>query len=114
MIKKKERGHLDKIKNAHVGFIHLAPPSGHCLAADLSQFVFGGGGSKGSAAQSFWTGTRPLLYLNKVLEDKGTFEANQVSLRMMIFHFGWDDGSPANLALTSECSRRVCSYQSIK
>lgn len=42
MIKKKERGLLDKIKNAHVGFIHLAPPKGHCLAADSSQFVFRG------------------------------------------------------------------------
>lgn len=29
-------------KRAKVGFIHLTSPSGCCLAADFSQFVFGG------------------------------------------------------------------------
>lgn len=37
-----EKGHRDIRENAHVGFIPLTSPSGHCLAADLSQFVFRG------------------------------------------------------------------------
>lgn len=37
--KKKERKR--PLKRAQVGFVRLTSPSGRCLAADFSQFVFG-------------------------------------------------------------------------
>lgn len=44
-------------------------------------------GSKGSAARALWTGARPVLYLDRVSLDKGTSNANQVSLTWMIFRW---------------------------
>lgn len=42
MIKKGKKKGNNKKKRAQVGFTHLTSPSGRCLAAGFSQFVFGG------------------------------------------------------------------------